>query len=465
MLLSDYLHIGLKLDNLGVFDPDLEVDSHFFINLQRLKQTKVPEFIHSYEKIQNYFGKIIKLLQASKAQNLSDLFYRNAFKMFDFSEVNGICLGYAKGPAGAGFGRKLREEVIYTAYDIVKHGIIDPEFFELLPLFEKNVGADRLSDMIATLIQEDIEAYTRRINRDLHIDASSYPKCVFQGGLLKNPYKKDNVLLLPVDILQKLPIVRSWEDIDDVISLNEAIRFEMNEAVAKEWGKQTAEMKKAYLKELIFYNPMVFHRVVSAYRRETVEPFTPNLDFGYQLKKLSQLWAMSLQRFEKHGGWCEAQTSKEAALAILGGVKECIENHRGWEGIQSTASGNREKVVQTFIQMAAYMYNKDNYWDISREPDAGRGPVDFKISRGADKTVIEVKLSTNSQYMHGFTTQIQEYAKAEQTENMVYVFIDLGNPKKAERLQQTHDQEFNCGNNPPELIIIDASEKKSASIY
>lgn len=216
---------------------------------------------------------------------------------------------------------------------------------------------------------------------------------------------------------------------------------------------------------MIFYNPMVFHRVVCAYRQETVEPFTPNLDFGYQLKKLSQLWVMSLQRFGNYGGWGEAQTSKEAALAILGGVKECIENHRGWEGIRRAASGNREKVVQTFIQLAADMYNRDNYWDISREPDAGRGPVDFKISRGADKTVIEVKLSTNSQYMHGFTTQIQEYAKAEQTANMVYVFIDLGNPQKAERLRQHCDQEFNCGNNPPELIIIDASEKKSASIY
>lgn len=50
MLLSDYLHLGLKMDGFGVFDPDLEADSHFFINLQRLKQTKVPEFIHSYEK-------------------------------------------------------------------------------------------------------------------------------------------------------------------------------------------------------------------------------------------------------------------------------------------------------------------------------------------------------------------------------------------------------------------------------
>ena len=83
--------------------------------------------------------------------------------MFDFSEVNGICLGYAKGTSGSGFGKLLGSQVISTAYDIVKLGIDDPEFFQLLPLFEDNVGADRLSDMIATLIIEDIEKYTKRI--------------------------------------------------------------------------------------------------------------------------------------------------------------------------------------------------------------------------------------------------------------------------------------------------------------
>lgn len=38
MLLSDYLSIGNKLEEKGVFDPVLDKDSHFFINLQRLKK-------------------------------------------------------------------------------------------------------------------------------------------------------------------------------------------------------------------------------------------------------------------------------------------------------------------------------------------------------------------------------------------------------------------------------------------
>ena len=52
--------------------------------------------------------------------------------------------------------------------------------------------------------------------------------------------------------------------------------------------------------------------------------------------------------------------------------------------------------------------------DISPEPNSGRGPVDFKISRGEDKTVIEIKLTSNNDCLHGFEVQIEEYAKSEE---------------------------------------------------
>ena len=60
----------------------------------------------------------------------------------------------------------------------------------------------------------------------------------------------------------------------------------------------------------------------------------------------------------------------------------------------------------------------------------GEAPVDFKISRGQDITIVEVKLTSNDQYLHGFEVQIEEYGKAEQTDNLVYVLVDLGTSKK-----------------------------------
>lgn len=44
MLLSDYLDIGESLEKIGVFDPMLDKDNAFFINIQRLKETTTSEF-------------------------------------------------------------------------------------------------------------------------------------------------------------------------------------------------------------------------------------------------------------------------------------------------------------------------------------------------------------------------------------------------------------------------------------
>lgn len=57
MFLSDYLEIGDSLENIGVFDPVLDKDNAFFINIQRLKETTTPEFQDSYEKINDFLEK------------------------------------------------------------------------------------------------------------------------------------------------------------------------------------------------------------------------------------------------------------------------------------------------------------------------------------------------------------------------------------------------------------------------
>lgn len=143
--------------------------------------------------------------------------------------------------------------------------------------------------------------------------------------------------------------------------------------------------------------------------------------------------------------------------------KQGVELHKGWKIIRETESRKKEKVLQRMIDLIGMSYRKANNLDISCEPDEGRGPVDFKLSRGQDITVIEVKLSTNKQYLHGYETQILEYAKAEATDKMIYVIVDLGHPGKIERLQQLHDRKYDEGGNPPLLIVIDAKEQISAS--
>ena len=89
--------------------------------------------------------------------------------------------------------------------------------------------------------------------------------------------------------------------------------------------------------------------------------------------------------------------------------------------------------AERLIHLGAKHYIKTNNLDMSFEPDAGRGPADFKMSRGDDITVCEVKLSSNTQYLHGYLVQIEEYALAEGTKQRVFVFVDIGNPGRLKK--------------------------------
>ena len=459
MLLSDYLGLGEKLDLRGVFDPIMNEDSNFFINLQRLKKTNIPEFSNSYQRIHDYFRRIIKLLDKAQDADKTDVFYKQALKLFDFSEVNGICLGYAKGKNGTGFGPVLSKQVINTAFHIVKAGVNDPEFFELLPLFQDNVGADRLSDMIATLIIEDIKAYTKRVNNELGINKDNYPDCQFREGFLINPFKKDVLLLVPIDVLHKLPVAESWEEIDLVVVQNSTLRAEMNDEVAQEWTKYSTKERKSYLRQTVFESPDSFNRILNGYRMEELDEFNPTKDFQYFLGKVWQ----SIEKSFNCKSAIAASDSYSVSIDLINLLKRWVENNKGWEVICSVESRKREKLLQRIIHGFALSLIETNNLDISCEPDEGRGPVDFKISRGQDITIIEVKLTSNNQYLHGYKIQIEEYGHAERTDSMVYVLIDMGHPARVKKVQDLHDKLYNDGHNPPTLIIIDASEKKSAS--
>ena len=62
--------------------------------------------------------------------------------------------------------------------------------------------------------------------------------------------------------------------------------------------------------------------------------------------------------------------------------------------------------------------------DLNREPNNGRGPVDFSLSDGIqDKSLIEFKLAQNKKLEHGLLKQVPIYERANRTEQSVKVII------------------------------------------
>jgi len=127
----------------------------------------------------------------------------------------------------------------------------------------------------------------------------------------------------------------------------------------------------------------------------------------------------------------------------------------------------KEKIVQKAFYSIADSYCEANNLDLSPEVNSGRGSVDFKISKGYIKRVlVEIKLTTNNQIVHGFRTQLKEYMKAEKTKSTIFLVIDNGGPKN--RIESLFNEEKIAKEHnifTPEIIIIDAISKVSASRY
>ncbi len=460
MFISDYFKV--EVSDYGVFDALLDKDSNFFINIIRLKHATVPEFVEAYAHVNDYFSDIATLLSAADVPDIKDRMYREARKRFTFHEVNGINLGFSKSRYGSGWGDVTSDQVLNDAYQIVRKGSTQPEIFHLVNLFEENVAGDRLSDMIASIIEPQIIAYTKRMLDEMGVTKSSHSELTWRkDGLIKNPYSNYPILLLPEEVLHELPIAKDWYEIGDVIAKNDAIRREISAEIGKEWKKWYASDQKRYLKQHVFMDPEVCKRVIDVYKLEELDALNlreyPEYMAELLLKKFKE--AMSLKA-HKH-----EPSSYEAAMDIIEIFKDWVENNRGWEDIQNAPTKRREKSVQRFVHLGAKNYLEENNIDMSPESDAGRGPVDIKLSRGNDKTLAEIKLSTNPQYMHGYNEQVQEYGKAERTRNLIYVFVDVGNPRRVETIRKTHENNLAKGIECPELVIVNAREKKSASTF
>lgn len=83
--------------------------------------------------------------------------------------MNGIKLGFSKSGKGSGWGEDTSNKGFSGCISDRKKGSKQPEIFHLVSLFEEGMGSDRLSDMIATIIEPQIKKYTLRVMSELGI--------------------------------------------------------------------------------------------------------------------------------------------------------------------------------------------------------------------------------------------------------------------------------------------------------
>lgn len=154
-------------------------------------------------------------------------------------------------------------------------------------------------------------------------------------------------------------------------------------------------------------------------------------------------------------------TTYEEVLERVQLFKRYVEHQDGYLLINREGGANlaSEKEVQLFFGL---IWCKTEF-DVNREPNNGRGPVDFKVSYGAgDKSLIEFKLARNTALKRNLQNQVAIYQEANQTKKAVKVIIcyteqdELRVARILKELDLTNEQS---------VVVVDArhDNKPSAS--
>lgn len=473
--LSEHLGIvGDVLDEIGVFDPILSVDSKFFIDPKSLSGTSAYEFSKSYDKLAERYAQIFTLITESKT--VDDRFWSAAYKHFPKGEVEEICVGYGfDNTGGRGIGPKLVREVMGTLKDFINSGIDDPVLLELVGLFQKGVGSDIISDMTARVLQDEIVAYTTRIttllSKRTEIKPQTFDYNSSEQLAFYNPHNNKLIFLLPADILQPLPLADDWESIDRVCAENAQIRNEFAKMIgAYDWKRATKKVSKDVLKRSMVSHPAVVRDLLDQYRNKPAK-----LKYDFNLDPSGEYnWYNESQRITKENPLHLSTSAKtpdevnDVVCKIIENFKRIIEDNGGWGALYTrgkTPVIMHESYAQKLFFGVADGYCDANDLDISPETNSGRGPIDFKFSNGKRaKVLVEIKFSSNPQLSHGFTVQVAEYEKAERPHASHYLVLDVtANKTYMKQLTTTVAKSVNEGKRTPVLEYVDAKVKKSAS--
>ncbi|MCQ2286640.1 MAG: hypothetical protein MJZ76_07175, partial [Bacteroidales bacterium] len=153
--------------------------------------------------------------------------------------------------------------------------------------------------------------------------------------------------------------------------------------------------------------------------------------------------------------------SYSEAMERVGYLKQVIENNDGYklfyDGNNQVVSN--EKDLQLLFR---FVWFRSDY-SVDAEVNNGRGPVDYKISKGSkDSTLVEFKLASNSQLKKNIANQVEVYKKANQTEKSIKVILFFNQTEKCKVEKVLKELGLQ---DEESIILIDASleTKRSAS--
>ena len=302
---------------------------------------------------------------------------------------------------------------------------------EKLCLIKDRVGKDNISDFTNNLIKEFLTLYTQAFaekfispNLLKRVPVSkvrfSYETESWERDTYLLPwYRNDYVLLTPKDILtkdemwiNKHDLVHDFDQIPTAIP-NLELRAQVDNYFRKVLPKQPTEHdRKRAIAATYREFPQLLDYFIK-YKEDNGDRATASsvekvndsrLLYGEQFQELIRLLREQTEFYSVNGD--SAEESRKRILFL----KDIIENKDGYKLFYVKGKPIRnEKDLQICYRLTWFNASSD----INREVNNGRGPVDYKASKGSrDSTVIEFKLASNSQLEKNLAAQVEIYQKA-----------------------------------------------------
>lgn len=450
------------------FDPILVADTELFVDPFSVFNESSGVFSNSFDKIITFFNEAFKL--AAQTPERQGVLFEKLKSMMTFPEVNEIGLGYSDSNSGAGAAKWFRNQIVESLYKSIERGMDGYRHFEEIGIFEKGIGCDRISDITCNILKEEIIAYTQakcaKLNipmvkvkmKHIRFDFRHLRWIDGEVELPYNKYKKRGILLIPERFLNDLPTINP-DGFKDYIwdSKNEVLRNDLNYSIKADIDKEAimsiAHQHPDWVKEYEEY--------------KEVQGFKP-----YNLKKDKKgvySWASEdvIEHVKKHPfSFSDADTFSQCVFCICESFKNFIETEKGYTLLWNDDSEKPkpESALQSLFFGFTKAYGMFLNIDITRESNAGSGPVDFKCSQGYHKRVlIETKLVSNSRYWNGLVKQLPKYMLAEEIEKGIFMLVAFSADeynKGNKFITQVHTLKLPYG---VSTMLIDASSNKPSA--
>lgn len=448
------------IEKYGAFNISLINDLPLFIDPFLLFNSKKKSYQKLHEEILRY---VVFLRDKSGDNIVTEGLLRS---WYCFPEVKQTWLGYSEiGNSGRGpgieFARALNNNLSGVFSDFDKKAICRSAHLEKLCLIKENAGKDSISDFVTNLIKGFLLGYTEKFAKK-YIDGSklknhsvshvnfNYKTNSWCSAKYSLPsYNDDFVLLTPKDLLtkdetwiNKSDLVNKFQDIVSSVS-NEQLRAQLNYYFSSNLPKPKLDKKgrerKPFKKDLVKAIVAVIYKYP-----ELLDYFIKyKEDRGEEAKSVSEekvlevhntfvkeLSSFIQQLFDETEFYEKRSDTLQESYERVVFLKNVIENKDGYRIFYVKGEPiKREADIQIMFRLTWHATSLD----VTREANEGRGPVDFKISRGVyDKTLVEFKLASNTKLSQNLQKQVEIYKKAHDTDKSIKVILFFSS-KKEER--------------------------------